>query len=434
MAKLRPLPRRTFLRGAAGTAIALPALEAMAPAAQTDKPPCRMVAICVRLGKNMMEWTPKATGQGYALPPTLKPLADFQNDFSVLSGLCHPRVWGGHRAETTCFLTGTDVFGAAGSGFQNTQSVDQVAAERVGHLTRFRSLELATVGSTAKKPFLAWNAQGLPLPVEWKPSAVFSRLFVEDSASTKKQLAAVLKKKRSILDLAMEDLQRLEGQIGQNDKRILDQYTNSVREVERRLEREHEWLEKPKPDVPLKRPRQDPSGQGPDRGVHMHVMFDLLTLAFQTDSTRIATYALNESTRPYTEAGVRSGHHGLTHIGGPKGAPDANVKLAKIDKYHVENLKYFLKKLKSTPDVGGTTLLDNVAILYGSGLGNAATHSNKDLPLLLAGHGCGHLKHGFHHHYEQGTPLSNLFVTLLQLLKVPADSFADSTGPLSKIT
>lgn len=423
------IPRRTFLRGM-GAAVALPMLDAMAPAAQAAKPPCRMAVFLTPIGMNMDTWTPKTEGPGFELPETLTPLADFRQDFSILSGLCHPRSWGGHEVEGASFLTGADILsGTSGCSWKNTISMDQLAAERVGHETRFPSLELMKRGSGTRQFTLSWSREGVSQPAETDPAAVFDRLFLDETAGEKERMEALLRKRQSILDLVRSDLKRLEGRVGRADREKLDQYATAVREVEQRLERAEDWAKKPRPKTEGKRPAALRDGGESDRLAHLKTMSDLMVLAFQTDSTRIATYSMCDSNAEIVGSGLKDSHHGLSHHGGDEGK---KKKLTQLDRAHVAQLAYFLGRLKATPDGAGGTLLDDSMILYGSGLGDASRHTHKDLPILLAGHARGAFKQGAHRRYPSNvTPLSNLFVAMLRQMGVAADSFADSSGVFS---
>ena len=424
------ISRRSFLRSSVGVALALPTLEVMA---QGDKAsPCRMAVIKTPIGKNMDTWTPKTIGPDYALPATLEPIKAFRGDFSVLTNLCHPRAWGGHNVEGANFLTGADILsGAPGYNWKNSISMDQIAAEHLGHNTRFPSLELMKSGTGLKAHSVSWSRQGVALAAENNPAAVFDRLFVEGTAESLERLASIYRKKKSILDLVLEDHKRLLNRVSAQDRQVLDQYLTSVREVEKRIKSSEEWSRKPKPKIEIPQPKPIPDGGVKERGKHMRAMLDMMVLAMQTDSTRVLTYTLCDSGAVIPEAGVTESHHGLSHHGEDEGKKQ---KLTKIDQFHVRQLAYFLDKLKKTPD-GSGNLLDHSMVLYGSGMGNGSRHSLKDLPILLAGHGNGKLKQGQHHRYKSNeTPLSNLFVVMLQQMGVPVESFSDSTGTLDHLT
>lgn len=427
---MTPIPRRTFLRGM-GAAVALPMLDVMAVPQQKPKPPCRMVAIYTPIGMNMDTWTPKTEG-AFELPDTLTPLAELRRDFSILSGLCHPKVWGGHDTEGASFLTGADILsGTPGCTWKNTISVDQLAAERIGHETRFPSLELMKGGSGSRNFRLSWSREGVPQAAETNPAAVFDRLFVDESAGEKGRLEALLRKRQSILDLVRADLKRLEGRVGQADREKLDQYATAVREVEARIHRAEEWGRKPRPAIDAKRPESLRDGGDKDRLTHLRTMLDLAVLAFQTDSTRIVTYSMCDSNSEIVGSGVKDSHHGLSHHGGNV---EAKKKLTQLDRAHVAVLAGFLGRLKATPDGEDGNLLDHSMILYGSGLGDASRHTHKDLPILIAGHARGAWKQGAHRRYPSTvTPLSNLFVAMLRHLGLDTDSFADSTGAFSDL-
>ncbi len=427
MSKARSISRRTLLRGG-GVTLALPWLEAMAQPAANGRP-CRMGVVYVPIGMNLGAWIPKATGRDYALSETLTEIAAHRDDFTVLSGLCHPLAWGGHRVEGPSFLTGADILsGTPGADFKNSVSMDQVAAERIGSQTRFSSLELIKKsGSAGSQSLLAWNREGTPLPGEHNPRAAFERLFIDESEGEKAKLANLIRRRKSVLDAVLDDFHRLEAKVGQRDREVLDQFATSVREVELRVSREEEWSRKPRPKLDVQPPENMPDGGIRDRGAHMRAMFDIMALAFQTDSTRVITYGVKDSGVPITEAGVQEAHHGLSHHGKN---PEKLAKLAKIDRFHLKQFGYFLQKLKGTPD-GAGSLLDNCALLYGSGLGDGSAHSHKNLPLLLAGRAGGKLKPGQHLAFgEDAPPLTNLFVNMLDWAGAPVESFGDSTGTL----
>jgi hypothetical protein len=416
-----------------GAAVALPALESMGLAQEkAARPPCRMAVILTPIGMNMDTWTPKTEGTDFEIPETLAPLEELRKDFSILSGLCHPKSWGAHAVEGASFLTGADILsGTPGCDWKNTISMDQLAAERVGHETRFGSLELMKRGSGGRQFTLAWSREGVPQPAENNPAAVFDRLFTDANAEERSRLDEHFRKRKSILDLVRADYKRLEGRVGKNDRETLDQYATAVREVETRVRRAEDWSHKPKPRIEAPRSPSLRDGGESDRGAHMRMMADVMTLAFQTDSTRIITYSVCDSNSEIVGSGLKDSHHGLSHHGGN---PEAKKKLTVVDRFHVEQLAYFLKKLKATPDAAGGNLLENSMVLYGSGLGDGSRHTQKDLPILLAGHARGGIKQGAHRRYPSNvTPLSNLFVAMLRQMGVAVDSFADSTGPLANL-
>lgn len=425
---MKKVTRRKVLRGS-GVALTLPWLESLSAAAESG-PPCRLGVVYVPIGMNLGEWIPEQAGKDYELTPTLKEIGDFRDDFTVLSGLSHPRVWGGHRVEGPSFLTGADILsGTPGADFRNSVSMDQIAAEAIGSETRFPSLELIKKsGNTSSPTLLAWTREGVPLVGEHDPLAAFERLFVDESAGEKERYANLVRRRKSVLDGIYEDYRRLEKNATSHDREVLDQYATSVREVEQRVQRDEEWSKRPRPAIEAKAPASIPDGGIRDRGAHMRAMFDIMALAFQTDSTRVITYGVKDSGAPITEAGVNEGHHGLSHHGKN---PEKLTKLAKIDRFHARQFGYFLEKLKSTPDGAGGNLLENSLLLYGSGLGDGSAHSHKNLPLLLAGHARGKLEQGRHLAFgEDAPPLTNLFVSMLNLCDVRTESFGDSTGSL----
>jgi hypothetical protein len=430
---MKQLRRRHFLRGTAGALVALPWLESLGLAAEApDQRPTRMAVICTPIGKNMQTWTPAATGAEFALSESLTPIANFRKDFSILTGLWNQKAWGGHLVEGASFLTCADVLsGTPGYNFKNTISVDQAAAEQVGHATRFPSLELVKQGSGLKQHALSWSREGVAQSGETDPAAAFERLFVDGTQADRQQLAVVYSRKKSILDLVRNDHKRLAAKVSASDRERLDQYLTAVREVERRVKLAEVWSKKPKPAISAKKPESFRDGGFKRRGPHMRAMIDIMVLAMQTDSTRILTYALCDAGSPIPESGVKGSHHGVSHH---NNEPEKLKNVTKIDQFHVKQLAYFLDKLKSTPD-GDGNLLDHSMILYGSGMSDGSRHSTKDLPILLAGHANGAFKQGYHHAYESGeVPLANLYVSMLQAMGVESERFADSTGTLDHLT
>jgi hypothetical protein len=415
--RTKRIPRRTFLRGL-GTAVALPALECMARANAAGETPRRLAIFCVPYGVNHHTWDPAEEGTNFAIPEALKPLS--KHAFTVLTGLSHSSVWGAHRTETPAFLTGANILsGTPGYSWRNTASMDQIAAEHLGTQTRFSSLELARFNGT-----IAYNRMGTPLAGERLPGKVFDRLFSNFNDADKSKEAAFLRKTKSILDLVRDDFKQLENRVSRLDREILEQYATSIREVESRLTRQQEWLNRPKPAVTAKRP----DDRGLDRGAHIRIMGDLMALAFQTDSTRIVTFALDSDPGPIDGSGVRENHHNVSHHGG---VSETLEKVTKIDYWHVTQFAHFLDKLEATPDVNGTTLLDNALVLYGSGMGDGNVHDHKNLPILLTGGAVTTANQRMHRRFSNKTPLANLFVTMLNRMGVPAPSFADSTAALS---
>ncbi|MBS1826035.1 MAG: DUF1552 domain-containing protein [Acidobacteria bacterium] len=440
----RHLPRRTFLRGI-GTAIGLPFLDAMtpafaAPAKSSGKPPTRMAFVYVPNGIVMPEWTPVEEGNAFTFRRTMEPMAPFKDKLLILSGLTHNggRALGDgpgdHARAASSFLTGMHPRKTAGADIKIGISVDQFAAQNLGNATRFASLELGLedgrlVGSCdsgyscAYSNNLAWRTENAPLPPEINPRLVFERLFgagdeVEDTATRARRL----KYQKSILDTVSEETSSLKSSLGSTDKRKLDEYLHSVREIEKRIES----AERDSKD--LTPPFAKPDGAPFDYAEHARLMYDLMTVAFQTDSTRIMTFMMGRegSSRAYREIGISDAHHPLTHH---RGNEEMVEKVRQINRYHVQQFAGWIDKLSKTPD-GDGTLLDSAMIIYGSGLADGNRHTHHDLPVLLAGGGNGKLKPGRHVKYAVETPMANLFIAMLDKMGVTAEQLGDSNGKL----
>ncbi len=440
---MKPIPRRTVLRGL-GTALALPWLEAMAPTARAVGPavaaPKRMAFFYVPNGIHMPAWTPARVGPGFDLPEILRPLAPFQEDLLVLTGLAqdggnaHGDGGGDHARSMASFLTGIHPRKTSGMGIKAGVSVDQVAAQSLGRSTRFPSLELgidrgATSGdcdsgySCAYSSNISWRSESSPMAKEVNPKLVFDRLFAGQIAHESAEARARRDRyRKSILDFVAEDARQLRGKLGQVDRSKVDEYLGSVRELEGRLARSEKAVEIDLKGVPR------PTGIPRDNREHIRLMFDVLALAFQTDTTRISTFAFaNEASgRSYKFIGVPEGHHDLSHHGNDR---DKQAKVQKINTYHVEQFAYFLAKLKATRE-GDGTLLDRSMIVYGSGISDGDRHNHDDLPILVAGKGGGTIKPGRHVVYPQQTPLNNLYLSMLERVGTPTAALGDSTGRL----
>ncbi|HKB06173.1 MAG TPA: DUF1552 domain-containing protein [Gemmataceae bacterium] len=411
------IPRRTFLR-AAGVSLALPWLDAFAPArAAGSSPPRRMVCICTPLSLHPANFFPEKAGAEYALTPYLEILKDFRSDFTVVSGLAHPDV--GHSHDSIySFLTAAP-HPERRSGFRNTVSLDQLAAEKIGTQTRFPSLALSGEGFS-----LSWTRSGALVPSEWSPSRTFAKLFIEGRPDEVAAQTRRLQDGRSILDAVGDQANRLRGGLGANDRDKFDEYFTSVRELETRLARSEEWAKKPKPKVDAKQPQDIPNPG--DLIGRTRLLFDLTHLALQTDSTRLITILLAGASLVPPIPGVTMAHHDLSHHGKDP------AKLAQLKTVETEKLKVLrdlLSKLKQTKEEGGT-LLDRTTVFFSSNLGNASTHSVANLPVLVAGGG---FRHGRYLAYEPNRPppLSNLYVSMLQRLGIEADKFGSSTGTLT---
>ncbi|MCA9013934.1 MAG: DUF1552 domain-containing protein [Planctomycetaceae bacterium] len=441
------LKRRTFLKGI-GTTMALPLLEIMQPheslvsaAAVAGKPPVRTAYIFFPNGVIGPSWMPTTTGKEYQLPKSLKPLESVKSDINVISGLAQINARalgdgaGDHARCASVYLTSAHPTKTSGADIKAGISVDQVAAQQVGHQTRLPSLELGLVRgrnagqcdsgySCAYSSNISWRTPTTPTAKEIVPKLAFERLF-GGGEEREKQRARHLKDRQSILDLVKHDADQLKKQLGKNDKRKIDEYFSSVREIEVRIERSTTQEKIKPPEMQL------PDGIPSELQEHVRLMYDLLVLAFQTDTTRIATFMVGNagSNRTYPMVGVNSGHHELSHH------RDDVKKIAdiqKIDEYLVSQFAYFLNRLKSTPE-GNSNLLDNSMICYGSAIGDGNRHTHHDLPIILAGKGGGTIKTGFHHQVPTETPLSNLFVSMLDRAGAPVQSFGDSTGRLTVI-
>lgn len=450
------ISRRAALKGL-GTAVALPLLDAMLPAtaftafgralqaAETvKKTPNRMAFLYVPNGVHMPDWTPTKLGADFDLPPILQQLEKFKQDFMILSGLAqdgaraHGDGGGDHARAMASFLTGCHPRKTHGADIKAGVSADQVAAQKVGQLTRFSSLELgcepgAQNGncdsgySCAYSANSSWKTESTPVAKEVNPRLVFERLFSDGSeglsdAARAKRTAA----RKSVLDFVLEDAMQLKGRLGSTDQRKLDEYLSTVRELEQRINRVEQASGQGLPNF------AKPAGVPGDYGEHIRLMADLMVLAFQSDLTRISTFVLaNEgSNKSYAFIGVSEGHHDLSHHGNDK---EKQAKISKINQFHVAQLGYFLDKLKSTRE-GDGTLLDHAMVAYGSAIGDGNAHNHDNLPILLAGRGCGTLSPGRHIRYEKETPLNNLWLSLLDRMDSPIDKLGDSNGRLKELS
>jgi hypothetical protein len=442
------IPRRRFLKGL-GTAVALPLLEAMAPPlkalagpAAEAGPPRRMAFVYIPNGANMEDWTPQELGCEFELPYILEPLQGVKDELLVLSGLAHDKARpngdgaGDHARASAAFLTGCQPRKTPGADIKVGVSVDQLAAQKLGRATRFASLELGCdraqlagncdSGYSCAYSFnISWKSESSPLPPEVDPRLLFERLFSAGGpAEVNENRSRRERQKKSILDFVMEDARQLKGNLGYTDRRKLDEYLTAVRELESRIERAK--------DVAAVLPDYSkPTGIPQDNQQHIRLMYDLLALAFQTDTTRIATFmtAHDGSNRPYPAIGVSEGHHDLSHH---QNKEEKKKKIARINQYHIANFAYFLEKLRSIKE-GEGTLLDNSLIVYGSGIADGNSHAHHDLPVLLAGRGGGTLEPGRHVRYPKDTPMTNLYLSLLERVGTPVSRLGDSTGPLSQL-
>jgi hypothetical protein len=449
-----PIPRRTFLRGV-GTAMALPLLEAMMPLSALAQSaskirPIRMAFISVPNGIHMPAWTPAADGPNFALPSILEPLQNVRDSIMLLTGLTQEKAEalgdgpGDHARAASVWLTGCHPVKTSGADIKVGISVDQLAAQKIGHLTPFPSLEIgcergAQAGdcdsgySCAYSSSISWRTASTPVAKEINPRSVFERVFAsgdpKESAASRHQRQRY---EKSILDFVMDDAARLKSQLGQRDQQKLDEYFTGVRDVEERLGRMEKsnvamWRAAALAPDAVKQDASIPA----DYGEHIRLMCDMMVLAFQADLTRICTFMLaNEgSNRSYRLIGVPEGHHDMSHHGGD---PVKQDKIRQINRFHVTELAYLLEKLQSIRE-GDGTLLDNSMVVYGGGISDGNRHNHDDLPILVAGKGAGTIHSGRHIKYTDGTPMTNLFLSMLDRVGVPAETMGDSTGRLQQL-
>ncbi len=441
--------RRRFLRGL-GTVIALPMLEAFGPAglraagtAPPGKTPVRIAFVYSPNGKNMAHWSPKKDGPGYELTRAIKPLSAFKSEFQVITGLKHDKAkangdgGGDHARANASFLTGCQARKTSGADIKLGISVDQIAANYIGHQTRLPSLELSCdearragncdSGYSCSYQFnLSWKGETTPMAPERDPRLAFDRLFSSNAGGDEAKARAKRDfYNKSILDFVAEDSQALQKHLGYTDRQKLDEYLSSIREIERRMTDADKFAQ-------VKAPRYDrPSGIPGEYKEHIRLMYDLMWLAFQTDSTRVSTFLLahDGSGRSFPELGVPDNHHSISHH---QGNEERLEKLARIDEFYSEQFAYFLGRLKSTPEAGGT-LLDNCMIVFGGGISDPDRHNHDDLPVILAGGGGGRLKKGRHLVLKEQTPMTNLYLQMLEIMGVPCQHVGDSTGKLTGV-
>ncbi len=420
------LSRRSFLRGA-GVALSLPMLDAMVPAfarAESKAVPRRFFAICNNLGMlpNLFFPAAESAGRGYKLSPYLEEIAAYRNDFTVMSGVWHPDVDGGHPADN-CFLTAAPHPGSG--GFRNTISLDQYAAEHIGNLTRFPSLTLGVNVQQGQRS-LSWTSGGVLIPSEEKPSEVFKRLFLGGSPAEVQAQLRRLALGQSVMDSVADQTKRLERNLGARDREKLDQYFTGVRDLENRMGQAAEWETKPRPVVKEAAP-VDPA-DAKDYFEKVRLMFDLARLAFETDSTRLVALLLDGVNSPAIKVeneALTDGYHAISHHGKK---PDKLRQLELVDRAHMKLLGRLFGDLKARQE-DGENLLDRTMILYGTNLGDANAHVTTNLPTLFAGGG---FKHGQHLAFDRARnyPLPNLFVNVLQRLGIEADRFSTATGTM----
>lgn len=437
------LRRRTFLKGL-GLSLGLPLLEAMGPrcsAGEANGPPVRMAFVFFPNGAIMPSWTPVETGKNQKLSETLEPLTEFRDDITVLTGLAQDNGRakgdgaGDHARCAASYLTGAHPKKTSGADIRVGVSVDQIAAEKVGYVTKLPSLELGidkgrNAGncdsgySCAYSSNVSWKTATTPMAKEIHPRLVFERLFGDAKQSEKGRARRDFYRK-SVLDFVADDAEKLKTKLGVTDRRKLDEYFSSVRDLERRIDRVEKDTQQFRPN--LKVPKDVPRGYQE----HVRLMFDLMVLAFRTDTTRVATFMLGNagSNRSYPMVNVSEGHHQLSHHRDQKGSID---KIKRIDRFLVGEFAYFIQKLKSVGE-GPTTLLDNSMIIYGSGLSDGNRHHHHNLPIVLAGGGGRTIRTGRHVSLNSETPLNNLFLSMLDRVGADVAKFGDSSGRLTVI-
>lgn len=438
----RALSRRTFLRGA-GTAIALPLLDAMIPAltAQADTPAApqrlrRLGYVYIPMGCDHTRWTPPGDGRLDQLSFILTPLGPMKEHVSVLSGFELRNAYPGtHATSNSSFLSAARARLTESADYYLGTTADQIAARQIGRDTALPSLELSmdllTLAGQCDNGYacvyqnnLSWSSPTTPLPSESHPRVVFERLFGDGATSAERR--AALRSRASLLDSVLEEFTRLNNQLGAADRARVARYLDTIREVERRIQRsEAGTREHPLPDL------DRPVGVPASYADHARLMFDLQALAFQGDVTRVITFQLARETsnRTYPEIGVPDPHHPLTHHGND---PAKIEKVAKINRFHLSLFADFLAKLRATPE-GDGTLLDHALLLYGSGMGNPNVHDHDNLPIVVAGGAAGRMRGGRHVRFDRPTPLANLHLTLLDKVGVRLDSFGDSRGKVDQL-
>ena len=430
----KSLARRTVLRGL-GATLALPFLDAMLPSLSANtaaKPVHRFQAFYVPNGMAMQYWSPKGEGKDFELTPILEPLAPYRNQMIVLSGI--KATWNYiHAGASGAFLTGTTRGGRNEVEIIADVSMDQLLARHFANQTQVASLELgmdrpnnagACTGnlSCVYTHTLSWRSPTQPLPVEWNPRAVFETLFGDSGSTERSAREKRLQQHKSLLDAVTEKLADLRRELGPGDQVKVEEYTEAIRDVERRIQKAEEQRDLQLPE------REQPQGAPPVFEEHLALMLDLQLLAMQADLTRVISFMIGkeQSARPYPQIGVPEAHHPLSHH---NDLPELVARMSKINRYHTQLFSQYLAKLRATPD-GDGSLLDHMTILYGSGISNSTKHSGDNLPLLLVGGRAGKLHGGRHLKYSGDPSMSNLLVTLMDKMEVPVDRIGGSSGRL----
>ncbi len=413
------------------------------PATTAGGMPLRAAFIAFANGSNYERWLPKGSGRDYTLNETFAPMEGLKDKFQVITSLAHDAAnnWGDgpgdHARSGASFLTGCHAWKTLGSRLHLGISVDQIAARQVGHLTRLNSLQLGVEGARlygacdtgypcAYQYNISWASDSLPLAPEPNPRAVFEKLFGAGSGKeASDDLQRRLARRKSVLDFVLDDARALNRQLGRNDQEKLGQYLDGVRSIERQIEKA-ERFGLPEADLPR------PHGVPPKHEEHVDLMYDLMALAFQTDSTRVVSFCVapEGSNRPFLELGIPEGHHYLTHH---KGNHEKIAKVAMIERWYMERFARFLAKLDAMREPDGTSVLDNSMIVYGGGIGDGDLHNHDELPVVLAGGGGGTLQAGQHLLLKESTPMTNLYTAMLDRMGVQAESVGDSTGRLEGV-
>jgi hypothetical protein len=440
----KALPRRTILRGL-GTTIALPFLDAMAPALASStipgKAPVRMAFVYVPNGIEMEHWTPNYEGKLQELPRLLKPLEPLKEDILLLGNLTHNNGRalldgpGDHGRCCGTYLTGVHVRKSA-VDIKASISCDQIVANEIGHKTRFASLEVGIEDarqagncdsgySCAYTNNLAWRSETQPLPPVLNPRDLFERLFGADAHLSPEERARKQMFRRSILDFVSDETRKLQSDLGPTDQRKLDEYLTSIREIEQRIAKAE------KDNAQIDPGMDKPYGVPADFAEHFRLMTDMITVAFQADLSRVLTFLVTRegSSRPYREIGISDGHHPLTHHRNDAGM---KAKVAQINEYHMNQFSAWLQRLKTIPE-GDSNLLANSMVVYGAGLSDGNRHTHHDLPVLIAGNAAGTLKTGRRIVYRRETPMSNLYLNMMDRMGVHVEHFGDSTGRLDSL-
>ena len=437
----KTLPRRTLLRGL-GASLALPLLDSMVPAlssasAQTAQPAKRLGVVYVPNGMAMKSWTPDAEGANFEITRILRPMAAYQDRMLVLSGLNGASSNAGvHASASTRFLTGT-IPARTESDLQAAVSIDQLVARQLGNQTQLGSLELALdqsdvfgscdIGFSCQyTSTISWRDANTPLPMETNPRAVFERLFGDTGTTDPAVRLQRIRKDRSLLDAVTDRVAELNKKVSSSDRAKLDQYLDAVRDVERRIQLAEAQSHRELPEV------DQPAGIPRTYEEHAKLMFDMQVLAYQTDLTRVITFMMGRelSGRTYAEIGVPDSHHPTSHH---RDDPALYEKVTKINEFHTSLFTYYLNKLDDTAD-GNGSLLDNMLMLYGAGMSDSNRHANTGLPLVLLGGGSGSIKGGRHLRYSEGTPISNLHLTMLDKMGLPLDKIGNSTNALNLLS